>query len=249
MAVSGLKDRAAVSIYLSRVLFLILTLFTASLIASGQQTVFNVPTTDVLDKGKVYFELDVSAKPNDSDALNKFSSFVPRIVIGTGSRVEVGLNITGNVQPGADSTTLVPAVKWRVYSSVDSGWAMALGSHMFIPVRDKAYSIGNHSYVMVQKSFKTRTRVGFGAGIFTRDVVAHDAVRGTGMFTFEQPITDRFVLASDWYTGKHANGFWTSGGYYKFTKKVTAYGSYSVGNANASRGNHFLYFELGYNFN
>jgi hypothetical protein len=31
----------------------------------GQQTVFNVPTTDVLDKDKVYFELDISAKPND----------------------------------------------------------------------------------------------------------------------------------------------------------------------------------------
>jgi hypothetical protein len=30
----------------------------------GQQTIFNVPTTDVLDKGKVYAELDVSFKPN-----------------------------------------------------------------------------------------------------------------------------------------------------------------------------------------
>ena len=39
----------------------------------AQQTVFNVPTTDVLDKGKVYFELDISAKPKDSAALNKFS--------------------------------------------------------------------------------------------------------------------------------------------------------------------------------
>jgi len=25
--------------------------------------------------------------------------------------------------------------------------------------------------------------------------------------------------------------------------------AYSIGNANASHGNHFLYFELGYNFN
>jgi hypothetical protein len=59
----------------------------------AQQTVFNVPTTDVLDPGKVYFELDISAKPNDP----KFSSFVPRVVVGVGGRVEVGLNITGNV--------------------------------------------------------------------------------------------------------------------------------------------------------
>src|SRR5205814_10404556 len=69
-----------------------LTLCRALTVARGQQTVFNVPTTDVLDKGKAYFELDISAKPNNSDALNKFSSFVPRVVVGAGGRVEVGLN-------------------------------------------------------------------------------------------------------------------------------------------------------------
>ena len=215
----------------------------------GQQTVFNVPTTDVLDKGKVYFELDISAKPNDSDALNKFSSFVPRIVVGTGHHIEIGLNLLGNVQPGPDSTTLMPAIKWKVYDGKDNGWAIALGNHFFIPVRNKAYDLGSHSYVMVQKTFKTKTRVGFGAGVFSRDVVAANAIRGVGQFTFEQPVTDKFGLASDWFTGKHANGYWTSGGYYKLTKKLTGYAAYSVGNANATKGNHFFYFELGYNFN
>ena len=32
--------------------------------ANAQQTVFNVPTADVLDKGKVYVELDASFKTN-----------------------------------------------------------------------------------------------------------------------------------------------------------------------------------------
>ena len=114
----------------------------------GQQTVFNVPTTDVLDKGKVYFELDISAKANNSDALNKFSSFVPRVVVGAGSRVEVGLNILGNVQPGADSTTLAPAVKWKVYDGKDNGWAIAIGDNVFIPVRNKSYNVGTYAYTM-----------------------------------------------------------------------------------------------------
>ncbi len=237
--------------YFSRglsIVFLVL-LYGATSLVHGQQTVFNVPTTDVLDKGKVYFELDISAKPNDSDALNKFSSFVPRLVVGVGGRVEVGLNITGNVQPGPDSTTLVGAVKWKVYDGRDNGWAIAIGDHVFIPVRNKSYDVGNHTYVMVQKSFKTKTRIGFGGGVFTREVAAPNAVRGVGQFTFEQPITDKFGVASDWYTGKHANGYWTSGGYYKLTKKLTGYAAYSVGNANASKGNHYLYFEVGYNFN
>ncbi|MDQ3175650.1 MAG: hypothetical protein M3Q91_18395 [Acidobacteriota bacterium] len=80
-------------------------LFLAPASGHAQQTIFNMPSTDVLDKGKVYFELDVSAKPTKP----RFSSFVQRIVAGTGKLVEVGLNLTGNIQPSPDATVLVPA--------------------------------------------------------------------------------------------------------------------------------------------
>jgi hypothetical protein len=90
----------------------------------AQQTIFNVPTTDVLDRGKVYAELDVSLKPTDSASVNKFSSFVPRIVVGAGSRIEIGLNVTGNIQPGADTTTLAPVFKWQAYQGKSNGSSM-----------------------------------------------------------------------------------------------------------------------------
>src|ERR1044072_9018335 len=88
--------------------FTFLFILSAAIAASAQQTIFNVPTTDVMDPGKVYLELDASFKTNDQAALGKFSSFVPRVVAGAGHDVEVGLNLNGNIQPGADSTTLVP---------------------------------------------------------------------------------------------------------------------------------------------
>ena len=217
--------------------------------AQAQQTVFNVPTTDVLDKGKVYFELDISAKPNDTDALGHFSSFVPRLVFGAGHRVEVGVNILGNVQPGPDSTTIAPAVKWKAYDGKDNGWAVVLGDHVFIPVHNKSYNVGDHAYVIAQKTFETKTRIGFGGGVFTKNVVAPNATRGVGMFTFEQPITKKLNWNADWFTGKHASGYFTTGAAYKLTNKLTGVAAYSIGNANASKGNHFFYFELGYNFN
>lgn len=213
--------------------------------ARAQQTVFNVPTTDVLPAGKVYFELDISAKPVDP----KFSSFVPRLVVGTGGNVEVGLNVAGNVQPGPDSTTLVPSVKWKVYDGGDSGWAAAVGNNLFIPVQNRAYGAGTYAYTMIQKRFKRGTRVGVGGYFFSRNVVAVDASRAGGQFTFEQPVTGRFGLQADWFTGEHANGYFTPGGYFKMTPKLTGYGAYSIGNSNAPDGNHFLYFEVGYNFN
>lgn len=211
----------------------------------AQQTVFNVPTTDVLEAEKVYVEVDISAKPVEP----KFSSFVPRLVIGVGGRVEVGVNITGNIQPGVDSTTIVPAVKWKVYDGKDNGWTVAVGNNLFIPVRNKSYDIGTYAYTMIQKKFSTGTRIGAGGYFFSKNVVAPNANRAGGQFTFEQPVTGRFGLQADWFTGKHANGYFTPGGYFKITPKLTGYGAYSIGNSNAMSGNHFLYFEVGYNFN
>ncbi len=224
---------------------ILLVLVAASTAVRGQQTVFNVPTTDVLPAGKVYFELDISAKPNEP----QFSSFVPRVVVGVGGDVEVGLNILGNIQPGADSTTLAPAVKWRVYQNEDNGWAVVAGSNFYVPLRNSSYNFGLYTYVMTQKSFKTGTRIGFGGSFFSRNVVAPNAIRGGGQFTIEQAINKKFGVQADWFTGKHANGYFTSGGYYKITPRLAGYAAYSIGNANASNGNHFLYFELGYNIN
>jgi hypothetical protein len=216
--------------------------------AQAQQTVFNVPTTDVLDRGKAYFELDISTKPNDSGALSKFSSFVPRLVVGAGGRVEVGLNILGNLQPGADSTTLAPAVKWKVYDGKDNGWALAIGDNLYFPVHNKAYNAGTYAYTIVQKTFNKSTRVGFGSYFFSKNVVAANANRAGGQFTFEQPVTKKLNFNADWFTGKHASGYVTMGAAYKLSGKLTGVAAYSIGNANASKGNHFFYLELGYNF-
>jgi hypothetical protein len=109
--------------------------------------------------------------------------------------------------------------------------------------------VGTFSYVMVQKTFKKNTRLGFGGNLFSRDVVAPNANRAGGQFTLEQTITKNLNINADWITGKHANGYFTSGFAYKLTRKLTGVAAYSFGNADTSKGNHFIYFEVGYNFN
>lgn len=220
-----------------------------SIKANAQQTVFNVPTTDVLAGGKVYFELDVSAKPNDSEAASKFSSFVPRLVVGAGHRIEAGVNILGNIQTGPDSTTIAPTIKWKVYDGGDNGWAMVIGNNLFIPVRNRTYNIGTYTYAMTQKTFKKGTRVGFGGYFFSQNVVATNANRAGGQFTFEQPLNKKVTLAADWFTGRHSAGYFTPGVVFKVGSKITGYASYSIGNQSASRGNHYFLMEFGYNIN
>lgn len=216
-------------------------------LANGQQTIFNVPSTDVLDKGKVYAELDASLKPTDGALIPRFSSFVPRVVVGAGRRVEIGLNVTGNIQPGPDSTTLVPTIKWSPYQGKDNGWAFVVGDNLYVPVRNRSYNAGNYVYAEMSKTFEGGARVTFGGYDFTRNVVA-PANRAGGQFGLEQPLSKKVTFAADWITGKHAAGYFTPGVVLKVGPKVTGYAGYSIGNQNASSGNHFFLLELGYNF-
>ncbi len=110
----------------------------------AQQTIFNVPSTDVLDRGKIYAQLDVPFKPNDSDSVSRFSSFVPRIVAGAGRRTEVGLNVAGNIQPDPDQTTLVPMIKLKLYDGGDTCSAFVSGNKLFVLNRNRASRLGNY---------------------------------------------------------------------------------------------------------
>ena len=231
--------------------FLIFAFIFAVLLAvnsTAQQTIFNLPTSDVLDRGKVYAELDISFKTNSQNALGRFSSFVPRIVVGTGGNAEVGLNVTGNLQPGADSTTLVPTVKWKFYENEKKDISLLAGTSFFIPVRNRAYNFGTYSYAAIAKTIG-KTRLTGGGYLASRNVFAAKAVRGGGQFGIEQTLNSKFTIAADWITGKHASGYFTPGVIYKPNPKVTTYWSYSIGNAGASNGNHFFLFELGYHVN
>lgn len=212
----------------------------------GQQTIFNVPSSDVLDAGKSYIEIDATFKVDGNDRYGRFSGFIPRIVVGVGSNVEIGFNLAGNVQPGRDVTTLVPTIKWKFYESKKNGVALFAGSNFYIPVRERAYNFGSYSYAAVSKTI-SKTRITAGGYVASRNVIAPNAVRAGGQFGIERPINDKVTIAADWITGDHANGYLTPGVIYKPHPRVTTYWSYSIGNAGALHGNHFFLLEVGYN--
>ena len=215
---------------------------------NAQQTIFNVPSTDILDKSKVYGELDASFKVDNQRDVQRFSSFVPRVVVGVGGNFEVGLNVTGNIQPGSDTTTLVPAIKYRFYQNEKKDVAIVAGTNVYIPVRNRGYNIGSYSYVNASKTFNEKTRLTAGGFIYSKNVVAAKS-RGGAQLGFEHSVNSKFVIAADYLTGKHANGYFTPGFIYKPTSKITGYFGYSIGNDNARNGNNFFLFEIGYNFN
>ncbi len=224
--------------------FIILLLFCVVSV-NAQQTIFNLPSANVLDKGNVYVEFDTAFKFNNQDALRRFSSFTPRIVVGVGGKIEVGLNVIGNVQPGADTTTLVPNVKKKFYEKKNT--VIYGGTNFYIPIRNRGYKFGTYSYAAVAKTIN-KTRLTAGGFVASKNVFASNAVRSGGQFGIEQTINSKVTLSADYFTGKHLNGYFTPGIVYNPHPKVTTYWTYSIGNDKAKKGNHFFLLEIGYNF-
>jgi hypothetical protein len=211
--------------------------------AYGQETVFDVPSADVLDKGKVYGELDGTVRPVDP-----LATFTPRVVVGIGHGIEVGMNFDGLSAPTLDQLEISPTVKWRLWKGKTSGWSFYIGDDLFIPVRKRTYDAGNYVYAFFAREWKHGTRIGIGGYDFTRNVVA-DANRAGGQFTFEQRVSNRLTLAAEWYTGNTAVGYVNPGAILKLNSKLTLYSAYQIGNAGVTKGNHQFLWEIGYIFN
>jgi hypothetical protein len=211
--------------------------------AHAQETVFDVPSADVLDKGKVYFEQDGTVRP-----VNPFATFTPRIVIGVGDQIEVGLNFEGLSAPSLGSLALSPTIKWRLWNRATSGWSFFVGDNVWFPITQRSYNAGNYCYATLAKQFKGGTRITAGAYDFTKYIVA-PANRAGGQFTIEQTINSRLTLAAEWYTGNNATGYLNPGAIIKITPKLTGYAAYQIGNVGLTKGNHQFLWELGYNFN
>ena len=217
--------------------------FMAARPGAAQETIFNVPSGDILDKGKLYGEFDFAYLSDASTG-----TYTPRLVAGVGHEIEIGVNLNGITSPGPSQTIPTPTLKWKAYEGGNNGWGFIIGDDIFLPVQNRSYAAGNYVYAEFTKTLKSRTRLTFGAFDFTSKVVARDNKAG-GQFGIEQPLGQRVILAADWFTGKHSAGYFTPGAAIKLTQKLTAYTAYEIGNSDLTRGNHLLLLEVGWNFN
>jgi hypothetical protein len=78
----------------------------------AQQTIFNVPSADVLDAGKVYLETDQYFRPWKTDS-DDAAFFFMRGVVGVGANVELGLNAGPFDYIHQNNPFIVFAGKWR----------------------------------------------------------------------------------------------------------------------------------------
>jgi hypothetical protein len=224
-----------------KTLFLILAL---SLGAFAQQTVLNVPSADVLDKGKAYVRFDTTHYP----VLNG-TTFAPNFIYGIGHNVEVGLNFEALSDPTTFATgAFVPNFKYRYDRLLQNGEGIVftVGDKIYIPVHNRSYRAGNYLYATATLVVDSGFRLGGGA-FNSQDVVAKGNRTGA-IVTVEQMLNDKFTLAADWQSGKGSNGYLTAGLMTFPTKRIMIIPAYQLGNTSASRNHGFTLF-VGFKLN
>ena len=205
----------------------------------AQQTLFNVPSADVLDKGKVYLEDDTLWRPSDPD----FAVFTMRGVYGFGSHVEGGVNFGGFVTPGRSTPGATLALKWQPVR-ID-GFAVTAGAHgLFFLRGSKDGDPSGWFYAHGSYALPTDTRLTAGGWFATSGYAAPDKTGG-GLFALEQKVNDHLTIAADWFTGHNAIGYF-SPGIISAWGPWTIYAAWSLKNAD-SKGNAAL-LELGFLF-
>jgi hypothetical protein len=206
--------------------------------AGAQQTIFNVPSADVLDRGKLYLEGDNLWRPSEP----RLALFTGRGVVGLGSHVEAGVNLGGFTTPGRSAPTATITVKWQPWRL--GPFALTTGAHGLFFLRgagDGTPSV--HVYAHGSYTAPTHTRLTAGAW-FASSGYADAATTKGALFGFEQPASSHLNVIADWFTGKNGLGYLTPG-ISATAGPWTLYAGYSVKNGN-SKGSALL-IEIGVN--
>jgi len=219
----------------------------ASAGVAAQSTVFNIPSSDVQAPGKVFLEADfITHFASYKDG--GYQTYGPRVVVGTPGHTEVGVNVyytrSGETQP----LLVQPNLKWQFFNNEKLGVAMATGFILTIPVTNR--SAGTKTallYVVGSKTFQGTYGPRLTLGGYT---IAGRVARGTDrtgvLAGYEQPITKRFSVLADWFSGKNGVGYVTAATGFILSPKDSIYAGYSFGNQ--GRGNNALGIYYGHNF-
>ena len=173
--------------------------------SSAQQTLFNVPSADVLDAGKVYLEEDNLWRPGRPED----TFFTARGVAGLGDHLEAGLNLGGFVAEGRSVPTGTLALKWQPVHS--GAWAFTAGVHGLFFLRGSTDgSPSAHVYGHAAFTPADGTRITGGAWYSTSGYADTGVTRGI-LAGFEQRIVPSLNFQADWYSGHNEIGYFTPG--------------------------------------
>jgi hypothetical protein len=199
--------------------------------AVAQSTLFNIPSTDVISKKKVYFEFDFISHLEGHEK-GGIQTYATRVVVGLGKGVEAGANLATTHSAAPTIVYVQPNMKWQFYSNEESGTTVTVGGIGYVPAKDTGLNDSfGFLYGNASKKFKgdygPRLTVG-GYGLVGVDVRGID--KGGAMVGYEQPLAKKASFVADWFSGKNGFGYVTPGFSFSLPKNSVINIGYSIGN-------------------
>jgi hypothetical protein len=233
------------SIFISQILLLAIIFLAQTLPIFAQSTLFNIPSTDVLPKKKIYLEFDFVSHL-ESYKKGGFQSYIPRAVVGLGKKIEVGVNVGFTRSSVPNSIEVQPNIKYQLYSGEKNGVAATAGTVLYAPITRRA---GTNTFAMVYSNVSKQVPGKYGPR-FTGGVYGLvNRIKGTGarggvMVGYEQPITSKVKFVSDWFSGNNRFGYVTPGIAVTTGKTSALYAGYSIGNEGRKNNALFIYYGI-----
>jgi hypothetical protein len=221
--------------------------------AMAQSTIFNIPTTDTVAKGKGYFEFDYLGQMPGPDPGDRFHYFVPRGIVGIADNIEAGVNVNLGHTKGFTQSLIQPNLKWKFFNNDDKGVAASIGGI--------AYFAGNHreftrDFGIVYGNLSKKVKTGnygprFTAGPYATIGPVADHIGGV-ILGYEQPVHAKASIVADWFSGKNFFGYFTPGMSFTLPHSGLLNIGYSIGNDswendNATK-NRYLFIYYGITF-
>ena len=228
---------------LSAILFALVVLCGGEALA--QSTIFNIPSTDVVAKKKVYFEFDLITHLESHDN-GGFQTYIPRVVVGLGKGVEVGLNVAATNSAAPTAVYAQPNIKWQFYANESSGTALTAGAIAYTPLKDRDVNdTFGFFYANASKKFKGDYGPRFTVGGYRLGGLDIDGVyNGGAMVGYEQPLAKRVSFVADWFSGKNGFGYVTPGFSVALPKSSLFNIGYSIGNQGRKNNGLFVYYGI-----
>ena len=212
------------------ILLMLLTVFSIWQNKSfAQQTLFNVPSADVLEKGQVFVQ-------HESQFSTNFGLHTEYSALGIGKHTELDLTLFGVGTRNVRNEVLGVGFKTSLPIHEKSETKLTFGT--LVPVSLRGNGVGGYTYSHLSTRLpKIKTRITSGVFVGTTLLFGRDVV--CNISGIEQPITKNFGLVMDWYSGKHINGFLIPGFYYT-AKPFTLWAGYQIHNNKANGNNGFV---------
>jgi len=225
----------------------VLLLIICGSVATGQSSIFFVPSTDTqteksaLINAESYFHFDKYLNGG-------FQTVGPSVVYGLRKDLEIGVNFYYTKEEGPSAFELRPNIKWKAYNNQKNNIAVSVGSMIFIPLNKAAGTRTSAMlYANASKTFDAAKGLRLTGGIYRIAGGDEDFGTKTGALVgVEQPIAKKLTLLADWTSGRNKIGYSNIGFGYEAGKSQYFAIAYTIGNS--GRTNNFLSVFYGFTF-